>query len=57
MVGPSATEILREARMESEFWHWVRAQSNSDPVLKDMLEQVKIYCALKYDYRIKGWKS
>jgi hypothetical protein len=42
-------EHLQKAVQASQMWHDIRIKANSDPVLKDMLDQVVIYYRMKYD--------
>lgn len=48
MVGPSTKQLLMNARLEQDFWHKVRIDAASDPVLKEMLDQIKTYWILRY---------
>ncbi len=54
MVGPSTTKVLNEAKLEHQLWHSIRMAAANDPVLKEMLEQVKLFYKLKYD---KPWSK
>jgi hypothetical protein len=49
MVGPSSQRLLNSALQETQLWHSIRMAAANDPVLKEMMEQVKLYYIMKYD--------
>lgn len=53
MVDPNTISKLRNSMKESQLWHSIRMQAENDLVLKEMLEQVKVYYLLKYDHSRK----
>jgi hypothetical protein len=42
-------QSLHQSLQESKLWRDIKRQSESDPALKDMLEQIEIYSRMKYD--------
>jgi hypothetical protein len=48
VVGPTRESLLRQATLESQFWHMVRQAAANDPALMDMLNEVKAFYLLKY---------
>lgn len=45
----STSSLLTESMVESQMWGNIRRKAVSDQVLKDMLDQIKMYYLLKYD--------